>query len=376
MTDDKASAAVQGARMHTHTARKHMLCCRVCTPLCTVLLTPLHIQYMWSLSNNTRIHNTRPAFGRAEALGFNTQLLRALLALPGDKDAPSSLQQQQRTSAWLLRWLEALATGPLAVAGGALKPDVSAIVATLLLPRSCSSSDGAPHRGVLMSRSDGNVAAVVAEGNEEAGAAGMDEYEWLAPLALAAAAAEEDPHATQAPHGSSNEDREAGSSDVDANGGCSRLATQHTERREGEGVWLCLAQHAALCMGTCRPASAAATACSLPLTSPHVFHSLCQFVTCNTQHCCTSRLPATENTVPIAGAVGKKLAGKRGVTSSGLLLPPLVQAFVSATGRHKQVRQRLLKHSTLSCPLPCVRLHTPMILSDTPQSNPSLSPLS
>jgi hypothetical protein len=108
----------------------------------------------------------------AGALVANTQLLRALLA------SPSSPAVQQRLSAWLLLWLEALATSPLAAAGTALKQDLPVLLSALLGDQQAGGS-GRAAAGMR------NVAAAFG------GAGGLQVEQWLPLLAAAAAQADE-----------------------------------------------------------------------------------------------------------------------------------------------------------------------------------------
>jgi hypothetical protein len=110
-----------------------------------------------------------PLLSHAGALVANTQLLRALLA------SPSSPAVQQRLSAWLLLWLEALATSPLAAAGSALKQDLPVLLSALLGDQQAGGRAAAGMR---------NVTAL-------GDAAGLQVEQWLPLLAAAAAQADE-----------------------------------------------------------------------------------------------------------------------------------------------------------------------------------------
>ncbi|KAF6261308.1 condensin II non structural maintenance of chromosomes subunit-domain-containing protein [Scenedesmus sp. NREL 46B-D3] len=103
------------------------------------------------------------------ALVANTQLLRALMT------SPSSPAVQQRLSAWLLLWLEALATSPLAAAGIALKQDLPVLLSALLGDQQAGGRAAAGMR---------NVSVV-------SGAGGLQAEQWLPLLAAAAAQADE-----------------------------------------------------------------------------------------------------------------------------------------------------------------------------------------
>eukprot|EP00878_Enallax_costatus_P013685 GHUV01014311.1.p1 GENE.GHUV01014311.1~~GHUV01014311.1.p1 ORF type:complete len:709 (+),score=279.68 GHUV01014311.1:832-2958(+) len=104
-------------------------------------------------------------------LALNTQVLKALL------NSPSSHATQQQLSVWLLSWLEALTTTPLAAAAASVRSDVPALVAALL-----------GGQGVKPSTRGAAGTAVVAEGVSR-GVVAVDG--WLPALVAAAAEAEE-----------------------------------------------------------------------------------------------------------------------------------------------------------------------------------------
>ncbi|WIA12344.1 hypothetical protein OEZ85_012395 [Tetradesmus obliquus] len=126
------------------------------------------------------------------ALGANTQLLRALLA------SPSSPAVQQRLSAWLLLWLEALATSPLAAAGTALKQDLPVLLSALLGDQQAGGRAAAGMRNVPVL----------------GGAGGLQEEQWL-PLLAAAAAQADDVDTAEGQDGSQQQESEDEDEDAD-----------------------------------------------------------------------------------------------------------------------------------------------------------------
>jgi hypothetical protein len=134
----------------------------------------------------------------AGALVANTQLLRALLA------SPSSPAVQQRLSAWLLLWLEALATSPLAAAGIALKQDLPVLLSALL---------GDQQAG-------GRAAAGMRNVPPLGGAGGLQAEQWL-PLLAAAAAQTDEVDAAEVQEGSQQQQQQD-SDDEAADAGESR----------------------------------------------------------------------------------------------------------------------------------------------------------
>lgn len=141
----------------------------------------------------------------AGALGANTQLLRALLA------SPSSPAVQQRLSAWLLLWLEALATSPLAAAGTALKQDLPVLLSALLGDQQAGGRAAAGMRNVPVL----------------GGAGGLQEEQWL-PLLAAAAAQADDVDTAEGQNGSQQQQQESEDEDEDADTGEAHGTRKHS----------------------------------------------------------------------------------------------------------------------------------------------------
>lgn len=141
----------------------------------------------------------------AGALGANTQLLRALLA------SPSSPAVQQRLSAWLLLWLEALATSPLAAAGTALKQDLPVLLSALLGDQQAGGRAAAGMRNVPVL----------------GGAGGLQEEQWL-PLLAAAAAQADDVDTAEGQDGSQQQQQESEDEDEDADTGEAHGTRKHS----------------------------------------------------------------------------------------------------------------------------------------------------
>lgn len=108
-----------------------------------------------------------------------TQVLRALLT------SPSAAVNHQKLSAWLLLWLEATTTTPLAAAGATVRSEMSVLVATLL--------------GEQDSRTKTRKAAAADKVNATSGATcAVPIDDWLPKLVAAAAEAKESDEAVGA----------------------------------------------------------------------------------------------------------------------------------------------------------------------------------
>jgi hypothetical protein len=116
---------------------------------------------------------------------------------------------QQRLSAWLLLWLEALTTSPLAAAGTALKQDLPVLLSALLGDQQAGGRAAAGMRNVP-------VLGV---------AAGLQVEQWL-PLLAAAAAQADEVDAAEGQEGSQQQQQH--SEDEDAGTGRARCACLHT----------------------------------------------------------------------------------------------------------------------------------------------------
>ena len=106
---------------------------------------------------------------------LNTQVLKALL------NSPSSQSIQQQLSAWLLLWLEALTTTPLASAAAAVRSEIPSLVTALLGEQGHRASTRAA--AAANGRSSGPAAA-------DAGSS-IASDDWLPLLVKSAAQAEE-----------------------------------------------------------------------------------------------------------------------------------------------------------------------------------------
>jgi hypothetical protein len=174
---------------------------------------------------------------------------------------------QQRLSAWLLLWLEALAASPLAAAGTALKQDLPVLLSALLRDQQAGGRAAAGMR---------NVPAL-------GGAGGLQVEQWL-PLLAAAAAQADEVDAAEGQEGSQLQQQDSDDKAADAGEGCT--------------CWsVCRGPHA--CTGSCMQSRSWVSIprrCVCPLNSHNMLHAdqRCYISSCRL-HCAerahTARYP-------------------------------------------------------------------------------------